>query len=68
MSAGSLRKFAERRNLDADEVEAAMDAYVRERNGKRQRITDPWEALPNLVRKLRGQRPRADDVWLIPES
>lgn len=65
MSVRTLRKFAEERGLDPNEVEEAMDQYTAEHGGKRQSVIRPFHAVPNLLRRLRGQQPETDDIWRI---
>ena len=67
LSVHALREFAQGRGYDADAVESAMDAYVRERSGKRQRISDPWAVIPNLFRRAKGEELKHDEVWLVPD-
>jgi hypothetical protein len=67
LSVHALRRFAQARGYDPDAVEHAMDAYVDQHSGKRQKISDPWAAIPNLFRRAKGQDPKRDEVWLVPD-
>jgi hypothetical protein len=68
MSVRTLRRFAEAQGFDADAVEAAMNQYVVEQDGKRQKVIATWSALPNIFRRVRGRAPETDDVWRIPDA
>jgi len=58
--------FARSRGVATGELEVAMDAYVERVGGQRQKVTDPWSWLPNLVRRVSGRLPSpSGDVWLL---
>jgi len=59
--------FARSRGVATTALESRTDAYVESIDGRRERVLDPWSAIPNLLRRLAGRLPSAPEyAWVVP--
>jgi hypothetical protein len=66
---GAFLRFGARHSLASEELEPAMDGFVRRHGGSRERTVDPWSWLPNLIRLVVGKPRRApEQLWVLPSG
>jgi hypothetical protein len=64
-----LVAVAKRRYMLSEDAGWVTDRAVREIEGKRVSLVDPWRVLPDLVRKLRSRPlPPKGDLYAIPDD
>jgi hypothetical protein len=64
-----LREVAIGRFPESDDIDKLLDALVDRAGGERVEVVDPWQAIANVFRRLRGTPvAHGDPLYAIPRA